>query len=212
MYTLYHGSGTCSLAIKAALSLTGLEFKTVELSMADGDHLKEEYKKINPLHKVPALTWNEGSESVVLTESAAILFYLSSKNPSAKLMPDVNSIDYPEALKWLQFLYSTLHPHWARLIFPERYGNDIDSIRNSAERELHKLYFIIETQLSGHAFVAGNNLSLADLYLMVSLHWEKALKKPLSNTYPAIDRYRQQIYNHKTIGNIYRTEFAIGED
>mgnify|MGYP000102422330 CR=1 FL=1 len=207
MYTLYHGAGTCSLAVKAALALTGADFNTQALDMASGEHLSAEYQRISPLNKVPALAFDLQQQAEVLTEGSAILLYLSSEYPDAELMPKTGTVAYASALKWLQLLYSTVHPHWGRLFFPERYGNDPDSIRSAAEAELHKLYSIIETQLSEQPYIAGKQLSLADLYLMVSLHWEMALQQDLSSQYPNLHAYRQRMYQESTIGDLYRAEF-----
>lgn len=207
MYTLYHGAGSCSFAVKAALALTGAQFETNALDMAGGEHMGEAYKEISPLSKVPALEIDQNQH--VLTEGSAILLYLSAQFPNAKLMPEVSSIAYGEALKWMQMLYATAHPHWGRVFFPERYGNDADSIKEAAEKEVHKIYRLIEAQLAITPYVAGEQLTLGDLYLMVTLHWEGALKENLTDQYPHLSAYRTRMYQEATIGDLYRTEFGV---
>ncbi len=207
MYTLYHGAGSCSFAVKAALALTNTPFETNALDMASGEHMGEAYKKISPLSKVPALVIDQNKHA--LTEGSAILLYLSAQFPNAKLMPDVSSIAYGEALKWMQMLYATTHPHWGRLFFPERYGNDADSIKEAAEKEVHKIYSLIEAQLANNAYVAGPQLTLGDLYLMVTLHWEGALKENLSDQYPNLRAYRARMYQEAIIGEMFRSEFGV---
>jgi len=208
MFTLYHGPGTCSLAVKAALTLTGKSFTTESLNMAEGEHLSADFKIISPLGKVPALRLNQEDDAEVLTEGSAILLYLASRFPEANLMPATGTVAYGAALKWMQVLYATIHPHWGRLFFPERYGNDANSIRDAAETEIHTLYGLIEAQLANHPYVAGDALTLADLYLMVSIHWQGALQQPLSGQFPAITAYQQRMYNEPTIGQLYRDEFG----
>ena len=208
MFTLYHGPGTCSLAVKAALALTQSEVEMNNLDMAQGEHLSEAYKKISPLAKVPALKLGQEDHETILTEGSAILLYLASRYPEAKLMPELGSTQYGNALKWMQVLYSTIHPHWGRLFFPERYGNDADSIRAVADQEIHNLYGLIEAQLSQHDFVAGATLTLADLYLMVSIHWQGALKSPLTMQYPHLLAFRDRMYQQPIIGDLYKAEFG----
>ena len=207
MYTLYHGAGSCSFAVKAALALTNTQFETHALDMAGGEHMGAVYREISPLSKVPALAVNQDKQ--VLTEGSAILLYLSAQFPHAKLMPEVSSIAYGEALKWMQMLYATTHPHWGRLFFPERYGKDANSIKEAAEKEVHKIYSLIEAQLSTNAYVAGPQLTLGDLYLMVTLHWEGALKENLTDQYPHLSAYRTRMYQEPTIGEMYRSEFGV---
>ena len=209
MYTLYHGAGSCSFAVKAALALTGTQFETNALDMAAGEHKKEAYQRISPLSKVPALAIQRNDESHVLTEGSAILLYLSAQFPNANLMPNVASFAYGEALKWMQLLYATLHPHWGRVFFPERYGNDAHSVKEAAENEVHKIYALIEAQLAKAPYIAGQQLTLGDLYLMVSLHWEGALKNNLSDQYPHLSAYRARMYQEAIIGDMYRSEFGI---
>ena len=208
MYTLYHGAGTCSLATKAALALTGAEFTTQTLDLAKGEHQQPPYLNISPLGKVPALVFNHNPEAEVLTEGAAILLFLHQQYPSARLMP-TDPLAYANALKWLQMLYATVHPHWSRLFFPERYGNDKASIYQLAEDELFKLYGLIDAQLQKHDYIAGEQLSLADLYLMVTLHWQYALNGSLDENYPQLQTYRQRMYQQPIIGELYQHEFAV---
>ena len=214
MYTLYHGTGSCSFAVKAALALTGTQFETNALDMAGGEHMGEAYQRISPLSKVPALAIDINKEhqekgSHVLTEGSAILLYLSAQFPNAKLMPDTSSIAYGEALKWMQMLYATAHPHWGRVFFPERYGNEANSIKDAAEKEVHKIYRLIEAQLAQNPYVAGQQLTLGDLYLMVTLHWEGALKDNLTDQYPNLCAYRARMYQEAIIGELYRSEFGV---
>ena len=208
MYQLYHGPGTCSLAVKAALTIAGADFTTRALDMAGGEHLAEAYQRISPLNKVPALALDHQDDIGVLTEGAAILLYLSSRFPEAKLMPEIGTLAYANALKWLQLLYATVHPHWGRLFFPERYGDGVDSISQAAENNLHQLYALIDAQLADQSYIAGAHLSLADLYLMVTVHWEGVLKDSLSSRYPHLLAYRQRFYQQPVIGELYRAEFS----
>jgi len=208
MYTLYHGPGTCSLAIKAALALSGAPHNIKPLDLAGGEHLGEAYRQISPLAKVPALSAEGGELNGVLTEGSAILLYLASCYPEAKLLPEAGSAAYADALKWLQFLYATVHPHWGRVFFAERYGRDEGSIRSAAASELSNLYDIIEGQLSEHRYIAGDELTAADLYLMVTLYWQGALDTPLTNTRPNLARYLAGIFDAPVIGEIYRSEFG----
>ena len=208
MYTLYHIPGSCSLAVKAALTLIGTDYSTRRLDLAKGEHLTEAYKRINPLNRVPALAMNQQEDADVLTEGSAILLYLASRFPEAELMPEPGTLAYANALKWLQLLNATIHPHWGRVFAPERYGNEVASIRSAAEAELHKLYSLIEVQLAKQPYIAGQQLTLADLYLMVTVHWEQALQTPFSDGYPRLAAYRKRMYENPVIGELYRAEFS----
>lgn len=204
MITLYHASHSCSLAVKAALAATGIDFKTKIVSFNDGDHLKPDFLKINPLGKVPAID----IDGQVLTEGAAINLYLADSYPHAQLMPEEGSFEKADALKWLQFMYATLHPPFARVFAPERYGSEQDSIKQLAEKEIHKLLNIVDQQLSNHTFLIGEQMTLADLYLMTVIHWEGVLTKPIIASYKNIARFEQTMYLQDSVGEIFTQEYA----
>lgn len=57
-------------------SATNIEVELVKLNIAKAEHLKPEYKAINPLAKIPWLV----EDDFVLPESASILRYLANTN------------------------------------------------------------------------------------------------------------------------------------
>ncbi|WP_419904597.1 glutathione S-transferase family protein [Kiloniella sp.] len=204
MITLFHGQGSCSLAVKAALALTDTDYQVTKVNLGEGEHLSDEFKKINPLGKVPAI--EVGGE--FLTEGAAILLHLAERAPNAKLLPEEGSLARAEAYKWLMFMYSNIHPHYARAFVPGRYGDDEADVKTKAEVALHNLFEMVDAQLGNNDFINGKELSLADLYLMVCIHWEGVLSKSITGTYKNIARYKKHMFEQPVIGEIYRTEYA----
>ena len=203
MITLYHSPYSCSLAVKAALVAVGEEFETQTISLSEGEHLKDEYLQINPMGKVPALKIN----GEVLTEGAAINQFLAERYPEAKLMPENGTLKKANALKWLHFLYSSFHAAFSRAFFPERFGKETSSIKQLAEEDVHKYLKIIDQELAKNEFIAGDHLSLADLYLMAAIHWEKVLAKPIMANYKNIARFEQSIFSLPKIGQVYKEEY-----
>ncbi len=203
MITLYHAPHSCSLAVKAALTKTGVEFDTTIINFSEGDHKKEAFLKINPLAKVPAIT----VDGHILTEGAAINLYLSEKYPEAGLMPEAGTLQKANALKWLQFMYATVHPQFSIAFYPERYGDDKNSIKAKAEAEIHRLFSIINSELEQNPFIAGDQLTLADLYLMTVIHWGSVLEKPIISSYKAIDKFEQRMFSVPVVGDVFQQEY-----
>ena len=75
-------SGT-SHRTRIALNLKGLDTEYVAVHLAKEEHLKDEFKAVNPQQLVPAL--HTGSE--VLIQSPAIIEWLEEKYPSPSLLP-----------------------------------------------------------------------------------------------------------------------------
>ena len=78
-YILYgdRRSGSCTVEMALAEIGAPVELRPVPL---EGDHqLSDEYRKINPMGRVPAMVLPDGT---VLTESLAILLTLADRHPA----------------------------------------------------------------------------------------------------------------------------------
>lgn len=204
MNTLFHAPGSCSLAVKAALAMSDLDYEVKVVNTQEGEQFSKEFLKINPLGKVPALIVDDK----IITEGAAILQYISEIAPSANLLPAFGTIERAQALKWMMFVYSNVHPHFARAFVPARYGNDETDVKEKAENSLHDLFAIINDQLAENEYLAGPNLSIADLYLGVAIHWQMIMKDSLTEKYTHVANYLQRLLDHPVIGDIYKSELS----
>jgi len=204
MITLFHAPGSCSLAVKAALAISGLNYQVKIVDAQSGEQFSEEFMKINPLSKVPALI----VEGEILTEGAAILQYISEIAPSSNLLPQAGSLKRAQALKWMMFVYSNIHPHFARAFVPSRYGDNEADVKQKAESSLHELFAIVDEQLSNNDFIAGDQLSIADLYLAVAIHWQMILENSLTEKYTRVGDYLQRLMKLPVLGEIYLAELT----
>ena len=75
-------SGT-SHRLRIALALKNLPFETVPVDLRKDEHLGEAFRQINPQALVPALV----DDSLVLTQSPALLEWLEETHPSPALLP-----------------------------------------------------------------------------------------------------------------------------
>ena len=74
----YFRSST-SFRVRAALNVKGLDYEYVSYHLRKGEQRSERYLDLNPQGLVPAL---EISDSVVLSQSIAIIEYLTRSIPS----------------------------------------------------------------------------------------------------------------------------------
>lgn len=119
--------------------------------------------QINPQHTIPTLV----DDGFSLWESRAILVYLLEKYaPDSPLYPkDVES----RALvnQRLYFDLGTLYQRFGDYFYPQAFGNapaDPEKLKKAEEA----LEFL-NTFLEGHTFAAGNELTVADFALVVSV-------------------------------------------
>jgi glutathione S-transferase len=106
MLTLYFAPGSSSMAVHIALHEIGAPFEGRPLSFKNQDLRAPEFLALNPEGKVPVLL----IDGRPLTEVAAILFYLAKRFPDAELLPRGDVEAEAQALSWMSFIASTLHP------------------------------------------------------------------------------------------------------
>ncbi len=74
-----------------------------------GEQNRPEYRRLNPMGKVPTLTDGD----VVVWESGAICAYLADRYPQAGLAPAIDDVRRGAYLRWLFFASSDIEPAFA---------------------------------------------------------------------------------------------------
>ncbi|MDF3834592.1 glutathione binding-like protein [Cupriavidus basilensis] len=141
----------------------GLEYKVHPINIGAGDQFEPDFLKISPNNKIPAIVDADGPDGqpISLFESGAILLYLAGK--TGRFLPEDVRGKY-EALQWLMFQMGGVGPmlgqaHHFRMYAPEK----IEYAINRYTNEAHRLYGVIDKQLSAHAWLAGDSYSVADI-------------------------------------------------
>ena len=103
-----HYFNPMSRAVTTNWMLTELdvEHEQVFVDMASGATASPQFRKINPMGKIPALVEGE----VVVTEVAAICAYLADRFPESGLAPPADSRERGRYYRYLFFPGTTLEP------------------------------------------------------------------------------------------------------
>jgi glutathione S-transferase len=170
MITLYACAGTCSTAVHALLKEIGADFQVNQISLKNGDHLKPEFLAINSRGQVPVLVTESGD---TLREGMAILLYLAD-NFKQSWLPAQGMIR-AKAIEWLAFGNSTLHPAYGRCFYLSRTAALDDTSKQVLLKEgvgiINRLWADVEKHLEENAFIAGKEMTLADVLLTVIAQW-----------------------------------------
>lgn len=141
----------------------GLPYQVHPINIGAGDQFGEEFLKISPNNKIPAIVDSEGPDGqpISLFESGAILVYLAGK--TGKFLPEDVRGKY-ETLQWLMFQMGGVGPmlgqaHHFRIYAPEKIEYAIQRYTNEARR----LYGVIDKQLSNRSWLAGDEYTIADI-------------------------------------------------
>lgn len=173
MYDLYYSPGACSMAVHIAMEELGLEYKAHKVSLKDGEHKTEAYKKINPRQQVAALMTSDG----VLSENAGIIIYLNDKHDGDLIPRD--GYQRGLALQWLMFANSTLHGAYGKAKFIQSNTDDQALIKKACD-DIQAKWDEIERHLNetGNAYLAGKEFSAADIYTAVVANWDFVAHAP----------------------------------
>lgn len=174
---LYYMPGACSLASHIVLEWIG---KPYDAHKVPRDELKQpEFLKINPMGAVPALT----DGGMTMTQNIAILEYLAEQAPQGKLLGDGTAPSRAEVRRWLGFINSDVHRTFSLIFGAPRYLPDEaaqEQLRTSAAGQLRTMFGVLDKQLAGKPYLAGDAPSIADPYLYVVLRWARAKNIDLS--------------------------------
>jgi glutathione S-transferase len=169
----------------------GLEYDYVKVDLLNGDGQSEEYKQVHPAGKVPAIDDN----GFILFESGAICRYLSAKSASPLYPDDVKSKAVVD--QWTD--YSVIHIAMAmqKVLFNQVIYKLMDKEQDKRSLEeglefLQRFLPIVDTQLSTANYLAGKELSLADMVLLAWLDPAEISELDLS-PYQHISHWRKQL-------------------
>ena len=188
MLTLYLSPGSSSMAPHIALHEIGSDFESRWIAFAKQEQHAPEYLALNPEGKVPTLL----IDGRVLTEVAAILYYLARRYPEARLFPEGDLEREAQLISWMSFIASTIHP--ARRIGIERW----------------KEVFGIAEQRLGRRDWAVNGYSVADIHLF-RLYWRfvNALH-PARDAFPSLSAHYDRMMARPAVRRVLEIESAIG--
>ncbi|MCB9557374.1 MAG: glutathione S-transferase family protein [Deltaproteobacteria bacterium] len=164
--------------VHALIKHLGLNVENETVDLMKGAQNEPAYMAINPNAKVPALV--DGQTKI--WESNAILAYLASKQDT-KLWPK-NSDRY-QILQWMNWEACHFAPAVSKLIgqyiFAPLRGNQPDqAIIDQGLADFRKYAAVANGQLESTQFLAGDQLTIADLSVGVWLSYAEVCKLPLN--------------------------------
>ncbi|XP_077149584.1 glutathione S-transferase theta-1-like [Ranitomeya variabilis] len=149
-----------------------IPFTHQEVLLFRGDHLKEDFGKVNPLCKVPAL--KDGD--FTMAESTAILQYLANKYKTPDHWYPSDLQKRARVDEYLSWHHANTRPHcsrvfWVKGMTPYILGHEAAPENvNPALSELNGTLTAIETKfLQDKQFFAGDEISIADLVAIVEI-------------------------------------------
>jgi glutathione S-transferase len=148
--------------ISVALEEMELPYKLRPLALSKLEQKEEWFLKINPNGRIPAIVDHDNGGFAVF-ESGAILIYLAEK--SGRFLP-TEPMARSRVLQWLMFQMGGVGPMMGQANVFFRYAPEkIPYAIERYQREVRRLFEVMERQLSGNEYIAGPDYSIADMAL-----------------------------------------------
>ena len=150
--------------ITMLLEEAGLPYTIKRVDIGSGEQFQPEFLKISPNNRMPAIVDHapaDGGAAISLCESGAILLYLAEK--CGQFIP-ADLRGRKTVLEWLFWQMGGLGPmlgqnHHFNIYAPEKIPYAIERY----VRESKRLYGVLDKQLDGREFIAGDAYSIADM-------------------------------------------------
>lgn len=166
---LHLAKGTVAVAPHIALVEAEADFDLVWVDFTSGQQTSAEYLAINPKGRVPSLETPNG----ILTETAAMLNYISTLYPAARLTPE----DHWQRAKVEElhlFLAATVHINHAHKMRGHRWSDDpatYPAMKAKVAQNMTENAVLLERDYLKGPFVLGDQFSSADIYLFTVARW-----------------------------------------
>ena len=159
MIELFTASTPNGYKVSVTLEELGLPYRFQKLDFGKLDQKQLWFLKINPNGRIPAIIDHDAGDFPIF-ESGAIMMYLAEK--TGRLMP-TDLLGRSRVVQWLMWQMGGLGPMMGQAnvflrYFPERLPSAIERY----QREVRRLFEVLNTQLADHQYLAGD-YSIADI-------------------------------------------------
>jgi GST-like protein len=145
------------------LEEVGLPYMVHKVDIMASEQFRPEFLAISPNNKIPAIVDHDGPDGKPQTvfETGAILIYLAEK--TGLLLP-AEPGSRSRVLQWLMFQASGLGPAFGQLGHFQSFAKEkIPYAIDHFHAEATRLHGVLEKQLANHAYIAGDEYTIADV-------------------------------------------------
>jgi maleylpyruvate isomerase len=180
---------SCAYRVRIALGLKGIgyEYRAVHLLRDGGQQHAPEFSNLNPQRQVPVLEFEESGQTVRLVQSMAIVEYLDERFPDPPLLPS-SALDRAHVRAMAELVNSGIQPLQNTGTFAELTKAGVPTTP-WAQHFIQKGLAALERLAAPRAgaFLFGDAVSLADIYLVPQLYNARRLGVPLE-AFPTLTR------------------------
>ncbi|XP_070573143.1 glutathione S-transferase theta-1-like [Ptychodera flava] len=188
-----------SRAVLMFLEVNGIPYVRKVIDLGRGEHRTAEFKKINPVQKVPVIS----DEDFHLSESVAILIYLATKHRVADHWYPSNTEKRARVNEYLAWHHNNLRPPCGMLFFneillPARTKKPVNTEEvEKCLSQLGEMFNKFESMfLKDSSFVCGEEISIADLLAVCEVMQAQATGHDVFKGHPKVKAWTDRVRLH----------------
>ena len=165
MITIHHLGVSQSDRIVWLMEELGLPYKLAWYDRGPDGLAPPAYRALHPAATAPVID----DDGRFLTESAVIVEYICHRHAGGRLTVGPNQANYPDYLYWMHFNNNVQGLFFAKLAMGDPNAPGSERIRGVFKGREDRYYGYLDQQLSKHPFLAGPELSCADIMVTFNL-------------------------------------------
>lgn len=192
---------TCTQRILILLEELNLKYDFVDIDLMNGEQKKEEFLKLNPFGKVPAIKYGDRT----LFESRSILRYIARNNMDIEDLFGDADTDI-----WLEAESQNFNPHASKIVYEKVFkkwkGEEGDqNIIDNAVQELEKVLDVYEQRLSTVPYIGGEEFTIADIsHIPYTNHLLHCGYKELFKSRPNVYKWLKRIIKRDSVESVLK--------
>jgi len=181
--------------VRVFLAEKGIKVPTVQVDLGAMAHRSPEYTAVNPLQRVPALELDDGT---IITESIAICRYFELMQPEPVLFgrtpKEIAIVEMWQRRVELHLLFPisqvfrSLHPAMAQMEIPQ-----VPAWGEANKPRVQEFLALLDKELAGRRYVAGENFSVADITGLVAVDFMKPAKLSVPDQLANVRRWHAEL-------------------
>jgi glutathione S-transferase len=181
--------------VRIFLAEKGLEIPFEEVDLMKGDLKTPEMTRMNPMQRVPMLVLDDGT---TISETMAICRYFEETTPQPALFGQ-SAVGRATVEMWNRRMELGLLTHVSqafRHTHPAMAHLEVPQVKEWGEANKQKaleVLAMLDQQLSGNAFVAGDAYTVADITAMVAVDFMRPARIKLPDEMTNIKRWHTEV-------------------
>ena len=200
--TLFHAPNTRSFGVLTLLEELGAPYDVELFDSQKGALQTPEFRKINPMAKVPALRDATGA---IVTEQVAILMHLADLFPENRLAPAIGDPSRGPYLRWMVFYAACFEPAVVDFAMKREPGRRAMSPYGEYDTVMETL----RAALTPGPYLLGEQFSAADVLWGTALSWTTAFK--VVPEFPEVVDYLARVNGRPAVAAAKAKDAAFAE-